>query len=147
MRLSWILPLCLMLSSCVVHRLDVAPVDVTEETPIIIESPVKAHLYDGSTVVFSDGVTVANGRVRGAGEQFDLSLSSSFEVDEISLGDIAAMESYQTPVSTGATTVASAGSTVLWVVGGMLALFAIFGSCPTVYSFDAGEALLDAELF
>ena len=79
MRLSSVFVACVMLSSCVIHRLDVTPVDVTEETPITIESPVKAHLYDGSTVVFPNGVTVADGSVRGLGERFDLTLSSPIQ--------------------------------------------------------------------
>ncbi len=147
MRLSSVFVACVMLSSCVIHRLNVTPVDVTEETPITIESPVKAHLNDGSTVVFPSGVTVADGSVRGLGERFDLTLSSSSAVNEISLDEVAAMESYQTPVSTGATAVASAGSAVLWVVLGAAAAVALFGSCPTVYSFDSGAPLLESELF
>lgn len=138
---------CVMLSSCVVHRLDVIPVEVTEDTPITIESPVKAHLNDGSTVVFPGGATVADGSIRGLGERFDLTLSSSSAVNEVSLDEVAAMESYQTPVNTGATVAASAGTSVLWVVGGAAAAVALFGSCPTVYSFDDGAPLLESELF
>jgi len=138
---------CVTLSSCVVHRLDVIPVEVSEEAPITIESPVKAHLSDGSTVVFPGGITVADGSIRGLGERFDLTLSSSSAVNRISLDEVAAMESYQTPVNTGATVAASAGSSVLWVVGGAAAIVALFGSCPTVYSLDGGVPVLESELF
>ena len=43
-------------SSCVIKTLDVQPVDVAGGAPISIQSPVKAHLLDGSTVVFEKGV-------------------------------------------------------------------------------------------
>ncbi len=147
MRRLILLFLTVTLSSCIVHRLDVTPVEVSDETPIVVSTPVKAHLDDGSTVVFPEGVSIANGIVSGAGEQFDLTLAISRPVTEISLEHVAAMESYQTPVSTGATAAASTGSTVTLVVLGSLAAAAIFGSCPTVYSFDSGAPLLESELF
>lgn len=137
----------LMLSSCVVHKLDVVPVDLAEKTPVAVTTAVKAHLHDGSTVVFADGVTVSDNTVYGAGILYDLTLESSRAVSEVSLDDVAAMESYQTPVSTGATTAASAASTVGIAVLGGLALLALFGSCPTVYSVDLAEPFLEAELF
>lgn len=137
----------LLLASCVVHRLDVQPVDINSIVPITIETPVKAHLNDGSTVVFEDGVSVANNVVSGAGRRYDLTLEKSVTVTEVPLDDVAAMESYQTPVSTGATTAASAGSGIGILLGSMTAIMLIFGSCPTVYSFDGADAYLEAETF
>ena len=139
--------LTLMLASCIVHRVDVVPVDVSAEAPIEISSPVKAHLYDGSTVVFPEGISVYDGRVHGKGEKFNVALENNKFVDGIALDEVAAMESFQTPINTGATAAASTIGTAGWVLVGSLAAAAIFGSCPTVYSADSGEALLEAELF
>ncbi|MGI9233970.1 MAG: hypothetical protein ACR2RD_10105 [Woeseiaceae bacterium] len=147
MRLILAFSLTLLLSACIVHRLDVKPVDVTTADPIVVSTPVKAHLEDGSTVVFPDGVSIANGVVSGDGTIYNLTLENRSLVSEISLADVAAMESYQTPVSTGATTAATAASSTGILIGGMAALFLIFGSCPTVYSFDGDGAALEAELF
>ena len=61
------LALTLATASCIVHRVDIVPVDVSAETPILISSPVKAHLLDGSTVVFPEGVNVYDGKVQGKG--------------------------------------------------------------------------------
>ena len=144
---STLLALVLMIASCIVHRVDVVPVDVSAEAPIEISSPVKAHLYDGSTVVFPEGINVYDGKVHGQGEKFNVALENNKFVDEVALDEIAAMESFQTPVNAAATTAASTVGTAGWLALGALAAFALFGSCPTVYSVDAGEATLEAELF
>lgn len=139
--------MAMLLASCIVHRLDVAPMDVSSTEPIVVTTPVKAHLYDGSTVVFANGASVSDGTVRGDGRRYDLTLENSAVVTEIPLPDVAAMESYQTPVSTGATTAATAASSTGIIFGVTAALFLLFGSCPTVYSFDDNGAALEAELF
>lgn len=144
---SVLLALLLMIASCIVHRIDVVPVDVSAEAPIEISSPVKAHLYDGSTVVFPEGVNVYEGKVHGRGEKFNVALENNKFVDEVSLDEIAAMESFQTPVNAAATTAASTVGTAGWVALGAVAALALFGSCPTVYSVDAGGPTLEAELF
>ena len=144
---SVLLALVLMIASCIVHRVDVVPVDVSAETPIEISSPVKAHLYDGSTVVFPEGINVYDGKVRGKGERFNVALEDNKFIDEIALDEVAAMESFQTPVNAAATTAATTVGTAGWIALGTLAAFALFGSCPTVYSADSGDAILEAELF
>lgn len=147
MRSILLVFLALTVSSCVVHRLDVTPVDVSSSTPIVVDTPVKAHLYDGSTVVFANGISVADGVVSGSGDLYDLNLQTRTAVTEIPLKDVAAMESYQTPVSTGATTAASTFGGAGVLLGSMAAIFLVFGSCPTIYSLDDGNAALEAELF
>lgn len=144
---SIVLLLTLVIASCIVHRVDIVPVDVSAETPILVATPVKAHLINGSTVVFPEGVNVYDGRVKGKGERFDIALENNQFVDEIALADIAAMESFQTPVSTGATAAASTAGTAAWIIGGSILAVLLFGSCPTVYSVDSGVTLLEAELF
>jgi hypothetical protein len=136
-----------MIASCIVHRVDVVPVDVSAETPIEISSPVKAHLFDGSTVVFPEGVNVYDGSVHGKGEMFNIALENNRFINEIALDEVAAMESFQTPVSTGATAAASTVSAAGWAALGVGAALLLFGSCPTVYSVDSEVALPDAELF
>ena len=144
---SVLLALMTLIASCIVHRIDVVPVDVSPEAPIEISSPVKAHLYDGSTVVFPEGINVYDGKVHGRGEKFNVALEKNIFVDEIGLDEIAAMESFQTPVNAPATAAASTLGTAGWIALGTLAAVALFGSCPTVYSADSGQAILEAELF
>lgn len=147
MRLSCALIALLLLSSCIVHRLEVTPVPLSAPQPTVVETPVKAHLKDGATIVYKDGLEVRDGTIFGAGMRYDLGLQNATSVSEVSVDAVAAMESYQTPVSTPATGAATVASTTGILVGGTLALFAIFGSCPTVYALDGDPLLPDAELF
>jgi len=128
--------------SCVFHRVEVKQV-VPRDT-VAVTSPVKAHLKDGSTVVYANGVTVAGGTLQGTGVRYDLALANPVIVASIPLDSVIGMESFQTRVNVGPTvavnTLIGAGALV-----GSVALFkAIFGSCPTVYSDNGVE---EAELF
>ena len=141
---------CLLLVSCVtVRHIEITPVDSDEDSasPILVESPVKAHLVDGSTVMFPKGLTVEDKKIKGEGFKYDLTLEHSEPVTEIDLDDVAAMESYQDVVNTGATVAATTITTVGGGLVGIALIKAIFGSCPTIYSFENGEAVLEAESF
>ena len=94
-----VLPGFMLLTACSVHDLEVTPLDTESTEPVTMSSPVKSHLTDGSTVVFEEGITVTNGQVTGEGRKYDLTLDTSVRVTSIPLDDIAAMESYQTPVN------------------------------------------------
>ncbi|MBW2369659.1 MAG: hypothetical protein JRH15_17445 [Deltaproteobacteria bacterium] len=143
--LFFMLPVLIL--SCAFHELAIAPIELSDATPITVKSPVKAHLMDGSTIVFAEGVTVKDGRVFGAGRKYDILLVASVQIAEVALADVAAMESFQTPVDAVTTGVVTVGVSAGAVVGGTLLFKAIFGSCPTTYSIDAGVPVLEAESF
>jgi hypothetical protein len=129
--------------SCIFHRVEVK--QVLPRDAVAVTSPVKAHLKDGSTVVYANGVTVAGSTLQGMGVRYDLALANPVGVASVPLDSVIGMESFQTRVNVGPTVAANtligAGAFV-----GTVALFkAIFGSCPTVYS-DNG-AVDEAELF
>jgi len=132
-----------LLAACVIHRLEVTPVGTDVAEPTAIVSPVKAHLVDGSTVVFPNGVTVEQGVVRGDGRRYGLTLGEATSVSEVPVEQVAALESYQTPVSAGA----SVGASIGLIIGGAALGTALFGSCPTVYALDGAGGILEAELF
>ncbi|HEY9225568.1 MAG TPA: hypothetical protein VIP11_02895 [Gemmatimonadaceae bacterium] len=50
-----------------------------------IHTPVKAHLADGSTVVFRFGATVDNTTLTGSGERFPMLSSTSVPAEKIPL--------------------------------------------------------------
>ena len=138
------------LVACVtVRHIAITPIESGEKAdlPILVESPVKAHLTDGSTIIYPKGVTVDDDKVKGQGFKYDITLEQSEPVTEVDLEDIAAMESYQDVVNTGATVAASTVATVGGGAAGLMLLKAIFGSCPTTYSLENGEPVLEAESF
>lgn len=136
--------MCLPAPGCVFRRVEVAP--VLSQDGVGIVSPVKAHLKDGSTVVYAEGVRISGGVLHGHGARYDLALAFQGDVQELSLHEVVALESFRTGVKGNATTLANLG-----IVAGVVALpflaLAIFGSCPTVYSEQGGRPVLEAETF
>jgi hypothetical protein len=155
-----ILPLVLLLplaaaacihtfSSVEVNRLGAEPDTVT------VSSPVKAHLRDGSVVVFRSGVAIRGDTVRGWGERYGLRLEPMGKVDQLTLDQLVGMESYRERTDAGgsmlASTLATIGGSVL-TVAGLVAIACIadpkcFGSCPTVYTQTPLGYVLEAEAF
>ncbi len=135
--------LAISAAGCVFHHVQVQPVIPADA--VVVTSPVKAHLKDGSTVVYAKGVTVSGGMLRGTGVRYDLALKQSTNVDSIPLDSVLGMESFQTRVNGAETAIVTTLVTAAAVVGGVALFKAIFGSCPTVYSGDGTVA--EAELF
>ncbi len=141
------LPLVLLASACIHVYQSIQPRPLDPHTPVTVTTPVKAHLVDGSTVVFLSGVTVDSTQVRGDGNRYSLTLRDSAAVTSIPLDSIVGMEAFEQSVngvSSFAVSVLATGGLTLAVAG--LAV-AIFGSCPTVYADSGGTALLQAEGF
>jgi hypothetical protein len=142
--------LLVAVSACIARKVTVVEVERAADS-VQVRTPVKAHMLDGSTVVYRKGVLVARGRLSGPGTRYDLTLGNPAEVTELPLDSLVGLESFRTDVLAGATVALSA----LAVGGGILAGVAIacaldpkcFGSCPTYYSDSAGAAVLEAEGF
>jgi hypothetical protein len=141
-----ILALALAFPGCVFRHVDVRPVPLNGPSQFVA-SPVKAHLKDGSTVVFPKGVTIGGGALVGPGTRHDLALTRATPVDRIPLDSVAALESFRTAENTGASVVASLLAAAATVVGAAALAVAIFGSCPTVYSGGDEGMVLEAETF
>jgi len=142
-RLVALLTICSILSSCFVfRRVDVQPVDALEGTRVT--SPVKAHLKDGSTIVYPRGLTVAGGFLQGAGDRYDVTLTKTGVADNVPLDLVIGMESFRTRVNVAKTAIVSTLATIGITYAAAGLAFVIFGSCPTVYS---GEGVEEAELF
>ena len=107
-------------SACaVVHRVKHESVPLTGSQ--VIGLPVKAHLLDGSTIVYRDGVTIRSGRVGGIGTRYDIRLDSVGTVQGIALDSVAAMESFASDTDVGRTL-----GDWLFVVGGLTACTLLF---------------------
>jgi len=141
------LSLLICASACIHVYQSVRSRSLDPHTPVSVRTPVKAHLLDGSTVVFRSGVTVDSERVRGDGRRYSLTLRDSAGVTSVPLDSIVGMEAFEQSVngvSTVLVSVLATGGTAL--VTAALAV-AIFGSCPTIYTDSAGTAQLQAEAF
>lgn len=142
-----LLLIALSASACIVGvgRTEVVPVE--RGTPVVLTAPVKAHLRDGSTVLYRRGVTVAADSLVGRGMRYGLALADSSPVTALAIADVAGMESFHRVTDVASSAALSLLGT--FAVGALagLAAVAIFGSCPTVYSDSAGHQLLEAEGF
>jgi hypothetical protein len=116
-----------------------------------VRSPVKAHLIDGSTVVYTRGVAVREGGLRGAGMRYDLTLGNPTSVSLIPLDSVVGLEAFRTRVDDGKTILFSTLTSVVVPAAAIAIACAIdpkcFGSCPTYYSDSSGTAVLEAEGF
>jgi hypothetical protein len=111
------------------------------------ETSVKAHLLDGSTVVYIGGVWVRNDSLYGQGRRYDLLLRDVAPPTAIPLDSVAGLESYRTGTNMPASVGLTVAGTALGAVAAAGLAVAVFGSCPTIYSDSAGTFVLEAESF
>jgi hypothetical protein len=134
----------------IVHRVNLQQLD---RTPVTVRTPVRAHLIDGSTVLFRMGATVTADHVfgTGTGTRFGLTLAESTSVTSVRLSDVLGLETYTREVDPAATFAISTLATI-GVIAGTVAIACAadpkcFGSCPTIYADSAGADVLEAEGF
>jgi len=119
---------------------------------VTVRAPTKAHLLDGAVVVFDSGLVLTENVLRGHGIRFDLLRQDSASVSSVPLESVAALERYDRHENAGGV-VALAGIPAsalgtLAVTGSLVPFFkALFGSCPTVYTWDGTAYTLEAEAF
>jgi hypothetical protein len=136
----------LLIGNCAIYNpMSVRPLSPAQ--PVQVKTPVKAHLADGSTVIFYDGATVANGKIAGKGTRYDIRLQTVGTVDELPLADVAAFETFEESMNRSATVLATSATSIGVVLGTVALLKLLFGSCPTVYADVDGHQVLEAELF
>lgn len=140
------LSLSFVASACVFRGTRTREVDLGQSFATVT-SRAKAHLVDGTTVMYRDGFTLRNDTVYGAGLRYDLTLTSSTLVSILPVDSVVGIESFHTTVNVPATLLGSALGTVATTFGVAALAVAIFGSCPTFYADSAGAPVLEAEAF
>ncbi|HEY2805804.1 MAG TPA: hypothetical protein VGI92_08100 [Gemmatimonadales bacterium] len=141
----------LVLPSCfIIHH---TRVEELARTPVHVDAPVRAHMVDGTTVVFRHGVEVTTDSLiaLSAGVRFGLTLAESSAVRSVPMASVLGLETYRDEVDPTSTFVVSTLATAAFI-GGTIAIICAadpkcFGSCPTIYSDSAGQAVLEAEGF
>ena len=139
--------LILALTSCFTYqKVEVKSVN-PRAAPMVVRSPVRAHLSDGSTIVFPAGFTLNGDVVTGAGSRYAPGSSSATSANTIVLDSVLGMETFETGVRAAPTVLVSTAVTAVAVVGTVALLKVMFGSCPTFYSDSSGVPVLEAEGF
>ncbi len=151
-----VLVLLFLLTGCV-HRFTSASVEQVEVTaePVLVESPVRAHLIDGAMVVYRTGVSVAADTLRGEGMWYGALMTDSQSVFTVAMDSVVGLESItvdQHNTSTILVSTLASLAMVPVVTVGIVAISCIadpkcFGSCPTVYTMGPDGEVLEAELF
>src|SRR6266850_3867702 len=154
MKRRLIVPLLVGLTACFISRgfhVDRVALPRTAGDTVIVRSAVKAHLIDGSTVLFRTGLEVSHDSAWGSGMRYGLTLRDSAPVAKLPLDSVVGMESYRTELNGGKTIFYSFIATVGVLVGAIAIACAAdpkcFGSCPTFYADSAGVPVLEAEGF
>ena len=137
-------------AACVFTRIEVRAVErpaAADAMATRINSPLKAHLKDGSTVVFRGGAWVTRDSLTGDGNRYALTSAMSRIVRAVSMDSVVGVETFENKVNALPTVVASIAGTVAAGFGALMLGIAIFGSCPTVYSDSGATGELQAEGF
>jgi hypothetical protein len=147
-----LLPCSLAAVSCLVSissGVTAKPITSSDRVPgYQVTSPVKAHLLDGSTVVYADGIVVRSDHIaaRKGARRYGV-LNEALPVSDVPLDSIVGLESYERRLDYPASFLLSTVSVAGTLVATAALAIAIFGSCPTVYADSAGVPVLQAEVF
>lgn len=117
---------------------------------VTVSTPLKAHLLDGSTVVFRHGGTIGHNAIDGSGEHFDFMKSAASGAAAqmaVPFDSIVGLETFEGKQLVAQSLVVSGALTALTGAAVGLLAVAIFGSCPTVYADTGSGMTLEAEGF
>ena len=139
----------LLLAACVVVSTTTrnAMVDAREVAGTHVNAPFKAHLLDGSVILFDRGAEVGATRVSGNGRRFDVTRRQGEQTDGVSIDSVIGFEVYQRRVNPLRTLVYAPVSLVGSIISTAIIGAVVFGSCPTIYADSAGVPTLQAESF
>jgi hypothetical protein len=112
-----------------------------------VRTPIKAHMIDGSVVLFPAGATISPNSVYGTGQRYDATRTGVQQVSTVPMDSVLGFETYERQINPGRTLLYGTGSFALSVVAIAGLSVAIFGSCPTIYADSAGTQVLQAESF
>ena len=108
-----------------------------------IKSPTKVHLNNGELIVYEKGFILEKDTLFGSGTLYNTLRDSSRDVLVFPF-DSTAFYEYYSNVFEPETILLTAPAAL---IGTSVLLIAIFGSCPTIYSYADSTSTLEAELF
>ena len=134
-------------SGCVILHREIEIRERDRAQAAVVSGPAKAHLIDGSVVVYTAGVTVTGDSLIGAGQRYDLQLAHRGVVNAIAIDSVLGFASFSERIKPAESVLLTAVASAAGALGLSLAAVAIFGSCPTFYTDSAGVRRLEAEGF
>lgn len=87
--------LLLALTACFVRRVQVDEWQAPVRDSVAVKHPVKAHLEDGTTVLYPNGVVVQGDRLLGTGQRYNLKLQFLEVVQSVPVDSLTGMETYR----------------------------------------------------
>lgn len=100
------------------------------DRPYAVSSPIKAHLLDGSTVVFTDGASVTRDAINGYGLRYALLENErSIAVNDVALDSVVGMETFERKQLKSQSALLSTAATAASAVGLLEFLVSIIRSC------------------
>jgi len=145
----------LVVGACIFHSVRVEAIGSNADS-LAVQTPVKAHLRDGSTVLYQAGVLLARDTLRGPGVRYGLTLRDSTAVSVVPLDSVVAMESFRRATNGAPTVIVStlatgagllAAGVLAIVIGCAISSSSNCSNCPIVYADSAGTWALQAEGF
>src|SRR5512143_3790391 len=94
-RRALLLALTLLTGCFVIRRVRVDEMRAPVRDSVQVSTAVKAHLLDGSTVLYDNGVTVRQDRLVGPGQRYGLKLQLVEVVQSVALDSVVGMETYR----------------------------------------------------
>ena len=119
----------------------------TPGAPRHVATPLKVHLMDGSVVIFPAGAAIRRDAVTGNGQRYDATRSGLEQAQRVPLDSVLGFETYDRLLNPGRTLVYGPLTLAASTVGAAALVYALFGSCPTIYADSAGTMVLQAESF
>ena len=114
----------------IVQRIAVNPVATSSTDSVRVKSSVKAHLLDGSTVVFTDGASVTRDAINGYGLRYALLENErSIAVNDVALDSVVGMETFERKQLKSQSALVSTAATAASAVGLLEFLVSIIRSC------------------
>lgn len=111
-------------------------------------TPVRAHLKDGTTVVYGVGAHIDSFGIAGQGMAYPLLVDiGTLRTIPVPMDSLVALETFAERTLVGASFVTTVAATALGTIGTAALAVAIFGSCPTVYADTGAGQMLQAEGF
>ena len=93
----------LLAVGCVIRRVRVDEVRAPISDSLQVSTPVKAHLLDGSTVLYGNGVLVRQGRLVGPGQRYGLRAQFVEVVQSVPVDSIVGLETFRSSTDMTAT--------------------------------------------